>query len=71
MKTASAESAIHSGTICVGLTVNRCVESRFQRWSHHPTRILGRCPRLLWERAFSAKQIPCFCTSKTFSCAKK
>jgi hypothetical protein len=23
------------------------VESRFQRWAHHPISILGRCPRLV------------------------
>src|SRR6266446_2320439 len=33
-------------------------ESRFQRWAYPITRFLGRCPRLIWDSAFGAKQIP-------------
>jgi len=32
--------------ICMGPTVNRCAELRFQRWSFIRSKYLRRCPRL-------------------------
>jgi hypothetical protein len=54
-QTASAESAIHSVLIFVGLMANQCIESRLQRWVYHLIIILGAMPQACLKRAISAK----------------